>query len=216
MDFSQLPERIFCTLWCHDSISKVAKQWLVLCGDIKHKVICTNESHISDNNENTSNESKSINDNVVINVLSNNDSTQNSTKKGEITEYVGESVLTGRSANEMESALESQRRSHHDSSEDTGDSDHFAAPVKVSPHPPKKRPPVVVSSGKSRSIPVVQHGQDLSHSCSQSPSGRLPSVSHSTSSGKHNLTFSIGYEPKPPRGSGAPRVLRSPCLNLLY
>ena len=75
---------------------------------------------------------------------------------------------------------------------------------------------MVVSSGKSRSIPVVQHGQDFSHSCSQSPSGRLPSVSHSTSSGKHNLTFSIGYEPKPPTGSGAPRVLRSPWLNLLY
>lgn len=138
MDFSQLPERIFCTLWCHDSISKVAKQWLVLCGDIKHKVISTNESHISDNNENASNESKSINDNVVINVLSNNDPTQNSTKKGEITEYVGESVLTGRSANEMELALESQRRSHHDSSEDTGDSDHFAAPVKVFPILPKR------------------------------------------------------------------------------
>lgn len=85
MDFSQLPERIFCTLWCHDSISKVAKQWLVLCGDIKQKVISTNESHISDNNENASNDSKSINDNVVINVLSNNDPTQNSTKKGEIT-----------------------------------------------------------------------------------------------------------------------------------
>lgn len=128
MDFSQLPERIFCTLWCHNSISKVAKQRLVLCGDIKQKVISTNESHISDNNENAS----------MINVLSNNDPTQNSTKKGEITEYVGESVLTGRSANEMELALESQRRSHHDSSEDTGDSDHFAAPVKVSPILPKR------------------------------------------------------------------------------
>lgn len=80
MDFSQLPERIFCTLWCHDSISKVAKQWLVLCTDIKQKVISTNESHISNNNENASNGSKSINDNVVIKVLSNNDPTQNSTK----------------------------------------------------------------------------------------------------------------------------------------
>lgn len=106
--------------------------------ETKQKVISTNESHISDNNENASNESKSINDNVVINVLSNNDPTQNSTKKGEITEYVGESILSGRSANEMELALESQRRSHHDSSEDTGDSDHFAAPVKVSPILPKR------------------------------------------------------------------------------
>ena len=83
------------------------------------------------------NESKSIHDNVVINVLSNNDPTQNSTKKGKITEYVGDSVPAGRSASEMELALESQRRSHHDSSEDTGDSDHFAAPVKVSPILPK-------------------------------------------------------------------------------
>lgn len=31
--FPRLPENVFCTLWCHDSISKVAKQWLVLCGD---------------------------------------------------------------------------------------------------------------------------------------------------------------------------------------
>ena len=31
--FPRLPDKIFCTLWCHDSISKVAKQWLVLCGD---------------------------------------------------------------------------------------------------------------------------------------------------------------------------------------
>lgn len=158
--------------------------------NVKGKVISTNESDISLNNGNINHES----------VISNNNSSQNLLDDGQITEYIGQGILAGRSDSEMDLAVESQKRAHPDSSEDTADSDHFSVPAKPAPRHPKKKPPVVVSSGKSRPVPVADHGRDRSRS--RSPPGRSHSASRSASSGKHLLPSSIGYEPKPPRGSG--------------
>ena len=156
----------------------------------KGEVISTNESDISVNNGNINNES----------VISNNDSSQNLLDDGQITEYIGQGILAGRSDSEMDLVVESQKRAHPDSSEDTADSDHFSVPAKPAPRPPKKKPPVVVSSGKSRPVPVAEHGRDRSRS--RSPPGRSLSASRSASSGKHSLPSGVGYEPRPPRGSG--------------
>ena len=156
----------------------------------KGKVISTNESDISLNNGNINNES----------VISNNKSSQNLLDDGQITEYIGQGILAGRSNSEMDLVVESQKRAHPDSSEDTADSDHFSVPAKPAPRPPKKKPPVVVSSGKSRPVPVADHGRDRSRS--RSPPGRSPSASRSAFSGKHSLPSGVGYEPRPPRGSG--------------
>lgn len=158
--------------------------------NVKGKVISTNESDISLNNGNINNES----------VISNNDSSQNLLDDGQIAEYIGQGILAGRSDSEMDLAVESQKRAYPDSSEDTVDSDHFSVPAKPAPRPPKKKPPVVVSSGKSRPVPVADHGRDRSRS--RSPSGRSPSASRSASSGKHPLPSGVGYEPRPPRGPG--------------
>ena len=119
---------------------------------------------------------------------------------GQITEYIGQGILAGRSDSEMDLVVESQKSAHPDSSEDTADSDHFSVPAKPPPRPPKKKPPVVVSSGKSRPVPVAEHGRDRSRS--RSPPGRSLSASRSASSGKHSLPSGVGYEPRPPRGSG--------------
>ena len=119
---------------------------------------------------------------------------------GQITEYIGQGILAGQSDSEMDLMVESQKRAHPDSSEDTADSDHFSVPAKPAPQPPKKKPPVIVSLGKSRPVPVAEHSRD--HSRSRSPSGYSPSASRSASNGKHPLPSSIGYEPKPPRRSG--------------
>ena len=156
----------------------------------KGKVISTNESDISLNYGNISNES----------VISNNDSSQNLFVDGQNTEYIGQGILAGQSDSEMDLVVESQKRAHPDSSEDTADSDHFSVPAKPAPRPPKKKPPVVVSSGKSRPVPVADHGRDRSRS--RSPPGRSPSASCSASSGKHSLPSGVGYEKRPPRGSG--------------
>ena len=156
----------------------------------KGEVISTNESDISLNNANINNES----------VISNNDSSQNLLDDGQITEYIGQGILAGRSDSEMDLVVESQKRAHPDSSEDTADSYHFSVPAKPAPRPPKKKPPVVVSSGKSRPVPVAEHGRERSRS--RSPPGRSPSASCSGSSGKHSLPSGVGYEPRPPRGSG--------------
>ena len=156
--------------------------------NVKGKVISTNESDISLNSGNISNES----------VINNNVSSQNLLEDGQIPEYIGQGILAGRSDSEMDLEVESQKRPYPDSSEDTVDSDHFSVPTKPAPRPPKKKPPVVVSSGKSRPVPVADHGRDRS----RSPSGRPPSASRSASSGKHSLPSGVGYEPKPPRGSG--------------
>ena len=156
----------------------------------KGKVINTNESDISLNHGNINNES----------VISNNDSSQNLLDDGQITEYIGQGILAGRSDSKMDLVVESQKRAHPDSSEDTADSYHFSVPAKPAPRPPKKKPPVVVSSGKSRPVPVAEHGRDRSRS--RSPLGRSPSASRSGSSGKHSLPSGVGYEPRPPRGSG--------------
>ena len=83
----------------------------------KGKVINTNESDISLNNGNINNES----------VISNNDSSQNLLDDGQITEYIGQGILAGRSDSEMDLVVESQKRAHPDSSEDTADSYHFCA-----------------------------------------------------------------------------------------
>lgn len=158
--------------------------------NVKGKVISTTGSDISLNSGNINNES----------VISNNVSSQNLLEDGQIPEYIGQGILGGRSDSEVDLAVESQKRPHPDSSEDTVDSDHFSVPAKPAPRPSKKTPPVVVSSGKSRPVPVAEHGRDRSRS--RSPPGRLPSASRSASSGKHSLPSGVGYEPKPPRGSG--------------
>lgn len=44
---------------------------------------------------------------------------------GQITEYIGQGILAGRSDSEMDLVVESQKHAHPDSSEDTADSDHF-------------------------------------------------------------------------------------------
>ena len=102
----------------------------------------------------------------------------------------------------MDLAVESQKCAHPDSSEDTADSNHFSVPAKHAPHPPKEKPPVVVSSGKSRPVPVAEHDHDRNRSRCRSPSGRSSSASRTASNGKHLLPSSIGYEPNPPRFSG--------------
>ena len=79
----------------------------------KGKVINTNESDISLNNGNINNES----------VISNNDSSQNLLDDGQITEYIGQGILAGRSDSEMDLVVESQKHAHPDSSKDTADSD---------------------------------------------------------------------------------------------
>ena len=67
----------------------------------KGEVISTNESDISVNNGNINNES----------VISNNDSSQNLLDDGQITEYIGQGILAGRSNSEMDLVVESQK--HH-------------------------------------------------------------------------------------------------------
>ena len=133
----------------------------------KEKVISTNESYITVNSGNSSNDSESILNDNVISVISNN---------------------------------ESQKCAHPDSSEDTADSDHFSVPAKHAPHPPKVKPPVVVSLDKSRPVPVAEHDQERSRS--RSTSGHSSSASRTASNGEHLLPSSIGYEPKSPRCSG--------------
>ena len=122
------------------------------------------------------------------------------TKVGQITEYIGQGILAGRLDSEIDLVVESQKRPHPDSSEDTADSDHFSVPAKPAAHPPKKKPPVVVSWGKSRPVPIAEHGRDRSRS--RSPLGRSFSASRCASSGKHPLPSGVGYEPRLPRGSG--------------
>ena len=78
-------------------------------------------------------------------------------------------------------------------------------PAKPAPRPPKKKPPVVVSSGKSRPVPVAEHGRDRS----RSPLGRSPSASRSALNGKHPLPSGVGYEPKPLGVLVAPKALKS-------
>ena len=129
---------------------------------------------------------------------------------GQITEYIGQGILAGQSDSEMDLVVESQKRAHPDSSEDTADSYHFSVPAKPAPRPPKKKPPVIVSSGKSRPVPVAEHGRDRSRS--RSPPGRSPSASRSGSSGKHSLPSGVGYEPRPHRGSGGFKGSKKYCL----
>ena len=64
----------------------------------KGEVISTIESDISLNSANTNNES----------VISNNDSSQNLLDDGQITEYIGQGILAGRSDSEMDLVVESQ------------------------------------------------------------------------------------------------------------
>ena len=159
----------------------------------KGKVINTNESDISLNNGNINNES----------VISNNDSSQNLLDDGQITEYIGQGILAGRSDSEMDLVVESQKHAHPDSSKDTADSDTVITFLCLLSLPLvllKKNLLSLSPGGKSRPVPIAEHGRDRSRS--RSPLGRSFSASRSASSGKHPLPSGVGYEPRLPRGSG--------------
>ena len=116
-------------------------------------------------------------------------------------------MLAGReNDSDMELMVESQKRSHPDSdSVDSVDDGSFAVPVAPPPRPSKKKPAVVVSPGTVRPV-VVDRSSNRDRS--RSPK-RSPSASHSSASGAHILSSSIGYQPKPPRSPSASRGPRS-------
>lgn len=136
----------------------------------ERKVIKQKQTSISNESNNGNGKQISINNgnNISIsnhdNLTCDSDITQDSScegvEKGEVIEYIGEGIHTGKSVDEVDFANGSQKRPLSHSSDDTVNSADFAGPVGPAPRPSRKKPAVVVSMGQSRSV-VIGDGRFL-------------------------------------------------------